>query len=229
MFDRLPTVTKNIVIINIFMMIITKLRPEFMYSTFALYYPESPNFEWWQPLTHMFMHGGWVHLFFNMFAFIMFGAALERQWGAKKYLFFYFFTGLGAAALHMSVIWGEACHYHNLIAAGGPEAFIAASNLKTLESIPMVGASGAIYGVLMGFVMLYPDSKLTLIFPPITLSAKWWAVVWIVFELYAGITNAGGGIAHFAHLGGMLFAFLIIRYWKRKGTMYGTFNDWYEY
>jgi len=228
MFDRLPPATKNIVIINIFMMIITKLRPEFMYSTFALFYPTSPNFEFWQPITHMFMHGGWTHLFFNMFTFIIFGSALERQWGMKRYLFYYFLTGLGAAALHMSVLWGEAIHYQSLVAAGGSGTYAASAQLASIMSTPMVGASGAIYGVLIGFAMLYPDTKLTLLFPPISLSAKWWVVVWFVIELTTGIFNAGGGIAHFAHLGGMLFGFLIIKYWKKKGTMYGSYNN-YEF
>lgn len=226
MFERLPSATKNIVIINVFMMIITKLRPDFMYPVFALYYPGSPNFEFWQPITHMFMHGGWGHLFFNMFTFVIFGSALERQWGLKKYLFFYFLTGLGAAALHMSVIWGEVLHYQFIVDAGGQDAFAAAAQIQGIKSIPMVGASGAIYGVLMGFAMLYPDTRLTLIFPPVSLAAKWWVVIWVVIELFTGITNAGGGIAHFAHLGGMLFAFLVIRYWKKKGTMYGTFDGY---
>ena len=100
-WSNLPVVTKNIVIINVFMLLFTKLRPEFMMSNFALFYPTSQYFHWWQPVTHMFMHGGFTHLFFNMFTLLMFGTALERQWGSKKYLLFYFVTGLGAAAIHM--------------------------------------------------------------------------------------------------------------------------------
>lgn len=201
-FSSLPPVTKNILIINIFMLIFSELRPDFMYRFFALYYPTSPLFHWWQPLTHMFMHGGFWHLFANMFTMLMFGCTLERQWGPKKYLFFYFITGLGAAGLHLLVMWMQSRH-------GIPVDFI-----------PMVGASGAIYGILMGFAMLFPDTVLTLLFPPIPLKAKWWIVIWLCIELFTGVTGMGGGVAHFAHLGGMLLGFLIIKYWKRRGTMY---------
>lgn len=197
-FSNLPVVTKNILIINVFMLIFTQLRPETMYSLFALYYPTSPLFHWWQPLTHMFMHGGFWHLFANMFTFIMFGTVLERQWGPKKYLLFYFVTGLGAAALHLGV----------MALQGGP------------MYVPTVGASGAIYGVLMGFAMLYPDTVITLLFPPIPLKAKWWILIWLGIELFTGISGMGGGVAHFAHLGGALFGWLLIKLWKRKGTMY---------
>lgn len=205
-FANLPVVTKNILIINVLLWIITELRPDFMTRAFALFYPASPFFHWWQPITHMFMHGGFGHLFVNMFTFLMFGCALERQWGAKKYLTFYFITGLGAAALHLCVMALQL--KMGWVPAG------------QLYSIPMVGASGAIYGVLMGYAMLFPDTELTLIFPPITLSAKWWIIIWIAIELLTGIFSIGGGIAHFAHLGGMLFGYILIKYWKRKGTMY---------
>lgn len=219
-FSSLPTVTKNLLIINVFMLIFTCLNERFMVSTFALYYPTSPFFHWWQPVTHMFMHGGFWHLFCNMFTLLMFGCSLERQWGPKKYLIFYFVTGLGAAALHTGVMWLQMHHYMNLIAEGGSVAAGAMAQISALKSVPTVGASGAIYGVLIGFAMLYPDTRMTLIFPPVTLTAKWWVVIWLAIELFTGFTGMGGGVAHFAHLGGMLFGFLLIRFWKRKGTMY---------
>lgn len=219
-FAFLPTVTKNILIINVFMLIFTYLREDFMISTFALYYPSSHLFHWWQPVTHMFMHGGFWHLFANMFALLMFGSSLERQWGPKKYLLFFFITGLGAAALHTGVMWLQVQHYMNLIAEGGSTAAQAMLHINILKSTPTVGASGAIYGVLMGFAMLYPDTRLTLIFPPISLKAKWWVVIWLVIELVTGFSGMGGGVAHFAHLGGMLFGFLLIKFWKSRGTMY---------
>lgn len=200
MFRNLPVVTKNILVINVLMLLLTTARPDFMYGTFALYYPTSRLFHWWQPITHMFMHGGFWHLFANMFTFLMFGTVLERQWGPKKYLLFYFVTGLGAAALHMGVMWLQYGH--------------------GVCNIPMVGASGAIYGVLMGFAMLFPDTVITLLFPPIPLKAKWWILIWLCIELFTGIGGMGGGIAHFAHLGGALFGWLMIRYWKKQGTMY---------
>ena len=221
----LPPVTKNILVINVFMLIFSMLRPEFMYSNFALYYPTSPMFHWWQPITHMFMHGGFWHLFANMFTFIMFGATLERQWGPRKYLLFYMVTGLGAAALHMGVMWCEVLHYQHLIAEGSADAAMALRESSLIKRTPMVGASGAIYGVLMGFALLFPDTVITLLFPPIPLKAKWWILIWLGIELFTGITGAGGGIAHFAHLGGALFGWLLIRYWKRKGTMYNYYSE----
>lgn len=223
--SRLPVVTKNILIINVFMLIITQLRPDYMYDMFALHYVTSPYFHWWQPITHMFMHGGFWHLFANMFTFVMFGAVLERQWGPKKYLLFYLLTGLGAAALHMGVIWLQMVHYADVAAAGGPDAIVAARNMAALSRVPMVGASGAIYGVLIGFAMLFPETVITLLFPPIPLKAKWWILIWLGIELVTGIGGMGGGIAHFAHLGGALFGWMLIRYWKRKGTMYNYYED----
>lgn len=219
-WNSLPVVTKNIVIINIFVLIFTKLRPEFMMSNFALFYPNSPMFHWWQIVTHMFMHGGFTHLFFNMFTLVMFGTALERQWGAKKYLLFYFLTGLGAAALHLGVMWLQVRHQMNLIEQGGAVAAEAMHRISMLKTVPTVGASGAIYGVLMGYAMLYPESKMTLIFPPITLSAKWWVGIFFVIELATGFLSDGSSIAHFAHLGGMIFAFILVKIWKKKGKMY---------
>ena len=219
-FSNLPTVTKNILIINVFMMIFTKLRPDFMYGMFALYYPTSPLFEWWQPVTHMFMHGGWWHLFLNMFTFLMFGCTLERQWGPKKFLLFYFITGLGAAALHMGVMYLQMHHYLGLVAEGGVSAVEARTAIRALNSLPMVGASGAIYGVLMGFAMLFPDTVMVLLFPPIPLKAKWWILIFVAIELFTGIFELHDGVAHFAHLGGMLLGWLMIKYWKGKGTMY---------
>lgn len=219
-FSNLPPVTKNILIINVFMMIFTKLRPDFMYGMFALYYPTSPLFEWWQPVTHMFMHGGWWHLFLNMFTFLMFGCTLERQWGPKKFLLFYFITGLGAAALHMGVMYLQMHHYMGIAAEGGIAAAEARAAIRTLTSLPMVGASGAIYGVLMGFAMLFPDTVMVLLFPPIPLKAKWWILIFIAIELLTGVFELHDGVAHFAHLGGMLLGWLMIKYWKSKGTMY---------
>lgn len=215
--SNIPTVTKNIIIINIFVLIMAKLKPDFMYETFSLFYPTSQYFHWWQPLTHMFMHGGFWHLFFNMYTLYVFGSVLERIWGPKKFLLFYFVTGLGAAALHTGVEWLQSIHYMNQIAEG---SLAAQAALHALKMTPTVGASGAIYGLLLGYAMLFPDSVLTLIFPPISLKAKWFVLIFAGIELATGITGMGGGIAHFAHLGGMLFGWLLIVYWKRRNRMY---------
>lgn len=217
---NLPVVTKNIVIINVFMLLFTKLRPEFMMSNFALFYPTSQYFHWWQPVTHMFMHGGFTHLFFNMFTLLMFGTALERQWGSKKYLLFYFVTGLGAAAIHMGVMWLQIKYQMGQIGSGAALSSAAMHSIQLIKNTPTVGASGAIYGLLMGYAMLYPESRMTLLFPPITLSAKWWVGIFFVIELLTGVFGSGGGVAHFAHLGGMIFAFVLVKIWKKKGRMY---------
>lgn len=216
----MPVVTKNIVIINVFMLLFTKLRPEFMMSNFALFYPTSQYFHWWQPVTHMFMHGGFTHLFFNMFTLLMFGTALERQWGSKKYLLFYFVTGLGAAAIHMGVMWLQIKYQMGQIGSEAALSSAAMHSIQLIKNTPTVGASGAIYGLLMGYAMLYPESRMTLLFPPITLSAKWWVGIFFVIELLTGVFGSGGGVAHFAHLGGMIFAFVLVKIWKKKGRMY---------
>ena len=218
---NVPTAVKNIIIINALVMIMTALNRNFMYEHFALFYPTSPFFQWWQPLTHMFMHGGFFHLLFNMYTLWIFGSVLERVWGAKKFLIFYFVTGLGAALVHTGVEWIQMQHWLTEAAQG---SYAAQTSIHGLKMTPTVGASGAIYGVLMGYAMLYPDSVLTLIFPPISLKAKWFVLIFAGIELLTGVTGTGGGIAHFAHLGGLIFGFLLIWYWKKKHTLYSRMD-----
>lgn len=212
--QNIPPVTRNLLIVNVIMFIATLVNENFMVGTFAMFYPSSPFFRWWQPLTHMFMHGGFWHIFFNMYTLLMFGMVVERALGTKKFLFFYFVTGLGAVALHTGVEWLEV---KQMIASGDPASQIAYSNLLRT---PMLGASGAIYGVLMAFAMLYPEARMTLLFPPVTLNAKWMVAIFVVLELTTGIAGTRLGIAHFAHLGGMLFGFLLILYWRKKGQLW---------
>ena len=216
--SNIPTATKNIIIINVLVMIMTSLNQGFMYETFALFYPTSPFFHWWQPVTHMFMHGGFFHLFFNMYTLYFFGRVLEERWGAKKFLIFYFVTGLGAALIHTGVEWIQMNHWMSQVAKG---SMAAQAKIHALKMTPTVGASGAIYGVLMGFAMLYPDAILSLVFPPVSMKAKWFVLIFGGIELLTGITGVGGGIAHFAHLGGLIFGYLLIMYWKKKRTLYG--------
>ena len=215
--SNVPTAVRNIIIINVLVMIMTSLNENFMYEKFALFYPTSPFFHWWQPVTHMFMHGGFWHLFFNMYTLYIFGTVLERIWGAKKFLLFYFVTGLGAAAVHTGVEWIQASSWMSEAAAGSMSAV---QQIHALKMTPTVGASGAIYGILMGYAMLYPDSIMTLVFPPISMKAKWFVLIFAGIELLTGVTGTGGGIAHFAHLGGLIFGFLLIMYWKKKRTLY---------
>ena len=207
--SRIPVVTRNLLIINIIMFIATLVNENFMVEKFAMFYPASPFFRWWQPLTHMFMHGGFWHIFFNMYTLLVFGMVVERALGTRKFLIYYFVTGLGAVALHTGVEWLDATR---MLASADPASQITYTNLLRT---PMLGASGAIYGVLIAFAMLYPESTMTLIFPPVTLKAKWMVVIFAVIELTTGIVGTRVGIAHFAHLGGMLFGFLMILYWRK--------------
>jgi len=218
---NVPTAIKNIIIINVLVMIMTMLNEDFMYETFSLFYPTSPFFHWWQPVTHMFMHGGFWHLFFNMYTLYIFGSVLERVWGTRKFLVFYFVTGLGAALIHTGVEWIQMQSWLSQAAEGSAAAL---SSIHALKMTPTVGASGAIYGVLMGYAMLYPDSVLTLIFPPVSMKAKWFVLIFAAIELLTGVTGTGGGIAHFAHLGGLIFGYLLILYWKRNHTLYSRMD-----
>ena len=212
--ERIPPVTRSLLIVNVIMFVATLINEDFMIRTFAMFYPASPLFRWWQPLTHMFMHGGWWHILFNMYTLVMFGMVVERALGTKKFLILYFVTGLGAVALHTGVEWLDI---HRLAASTDMSA--QASVIDILRT-PMVGASGAIYGVLVAFAMLYPEARMTLIFPPVTLDAKWMVAIFIGIELITGITGTQMGIAHFAHLGGALFGFLLILYWRKRGEIW---------
>ena len=218
---NVPTAIKNIIIINVLVMIMTSLNDNLMYEKFALFYPTSPFFHWWQPVTHMFMHGGFWHLFFNMYTLFIFGSVLERVWGTKKFLIFYFVTGIGASLIHTGVEWIQMNSYMTQAAEGSGAALAA---IHAIKMTPTVGASGAIYGVLMGYAMLYPDSMLTLFFPPISMKAKWFVLIFAAIELLTGVTGTGGGIAHFAHLGGLIFGFLLIWYWKKNHTLYSRMD-----
>ncbi len=196
---NLTPAIRNLLIINILVFIGTELIGDPMYQWFALFPLGSPYFRWWQFVTHMFMHGSFAHIFFNMWSLIVFGPVLERMWGSKKFLLYYFVCGLGAAGCHELVLY--------LMGSGA-------------LNVPTVGASGAIYGLLLGFGMLYPNYTLTLIFPPVSLKAKWFVLIFAGIELVTGILGTNDGIAHFAHLGGMLFGLILILFWKKKGQMY---------
>jgi len=213
----LPTVTKNLIIINVIIFVATLINQEFMIGTFALFYPTSPFFRWWQVVTHMFMHGGFWHIFFNMYTLLIFGGVVERIIGPKKFLLFYFICGFGAVALHLGVEYLQMQAYMDGVAQGSARAL---QNIEMIKMTPTVGASGAIYGVLMGYAMLFPESRMTLLFPPVTLSAKWMVVVFAVIELLTGVTGLASGIAHFAHLGGMLIGWLMILWWRKRGVLF---------
>jgi len=216
-WSSMPPVVKNLVIINVIMLAITYFTGDFMYEKFALFYFKSPFFEPYQIVSHMFMHGNFWHLIFNMYALVIFGMALEQVWGSKKFLIYYLATGLGAALLHTLVLHIEATSLANAAAAGNIAAM---TNLQVLLSTPTVGASGAVYGVLLAYGMLFPNNIIQLIFPPVALKAKWFVMIFGAIELFLGLSRTGSEIAHFAHLGGMIFGFLLILYWKKQNRMY---------
>ncbi len=217
MFNRIPPVVKNLIIINAIMFVATLLIGNAMYKTFALFYFDSPLFSPYQLLTHMFMHGDFFHILFNMYTLFIFGSVLESVWGGRKFLFYYLVTGLGAALIHSGVMYLEALGLTNSFEAGNVMAQI---GLQNLYSTPTVGASGAIYGLLLAYGMLFPNNIMQLIFPPVALKAKYFVLIFGALELFLGLSNTGGNIAHFAHLGGMIFGYLLIIYWRKKNRMY---------
>jgi membrane associated rhomboid family serine protease len=217
--SQMPVVVKNLLIINGLMFLARYLFEDFMIETFSLFFPTSPSFRFFQLLSHMFMHAGLMHLFFNMYALWLFGAMIENVWGGKKFLIYYLITGMGAACLHLLIVYLKI---RNL----DPDIDIDYYRIVQINSTPMLGASGAVFGVLLAFGMMFPNTVLQLIIPPVRLKAIWLVVIYGVLELFFGITQTTAGVAHFAHVGGMLFGFIIVSYWKYKGTLFR--NDDYR-
>ncbi|MDQ1332287.1 MAG: Rhomboid protein [Bacteroidota bacterium] len=234
-FFALPPVVKNIIMINILMLLAYyAVRSVFgvdLNGILGLYFPRSDSFKPLQILTHMFMHANFWHLFFNMYALYIFGMVLERVWGPKRFFIYYMITGLGAALVHETVI---AFEYNKLMNLLDPDQIQLVLNegatyisegqvftdptmkdLQILLNTPTVGASGAIFGVLLAFGMLFPNTQLMLLFPPIPIKAKYFVIAYGVIELSLAITQPGSNIAHAAHLGGMLFGYFLIRYWRK--------------
>lgn len=266
-FSLLPTIVKNLLIINgLFFLMTVVVQNTFqkdLSDWLALYYPGAPEFKAYQFVTHLFMHGNFMHLFSNMFALWMFGSALENIWGPKKFLTYYIITGLGAAVLHTLVIYVEMSSlqaaanqffanpsnkaFEHFVLNSVPQQFqpvfielmnswnsnpasvelqqnaIAFANelIQVKQSVPTVGASGAVFGVLLAFGMMFPNAMIYVFFF-LPMKAKYFVMLYGVFELYSGLqNNPGDNVAHFAHLGGMLFGYFLIKYWRKKT------NRWY--
>lgn len=202
----------------------------------GLHYPSSSAFRPYQLITYMFMHGSFMHLFFNMFALWMFGNTLENYWGSKRFLIYYMVTGLGAALIQFLVTYLRLADLYEqvspelleMIATQGAELlqtnrnFIdpAAAQINAMVNSPMVGASGAVFGILLAFGMLFPDTLLYIYFA-IPIKAKWFVILYGALELFSGIANnEGDNVAHFAHLGGMLFGFILIKYWQKSSNRF---------
>ena len=229
---------KHLLIINIIFFIASVSLGEVVYDLFALHYPSNPKFQYWQPLTHMFMHGDLGHIFFNMFGLYMFGIPIEQMWGRNKFIFFYLSTGFGAAALQLLLYYYQISSISDLLLAEGLNAsevsrfFLTSdlsytlvdrigraelvSGLSAFNGV-MVGASGALYGVLVAFAFLFPNARLMLLFPPIPVKAKVLVPLLILGDLFFGFTSYSiGPIAHFAHVGGAITGLIMIWYWKKN-------------
>ena len=206
---RVPFVVKNLIIINAIVFVVTMLAQKFMYETFSLFYFTSPFFKPFQLITYMFMHGGFWHIFFNMFSLYMFGSVIESYWGGKKFFLYYMICGIGAGLINALVM------YLQIAFAETPGLVEAAIN-----RVPTVGASGAIYGLLLAYGMMFPNNVLQFVFPPIAMKAKWMVIIFGAIELLSGLSGRGGNVAHFAHLGGMIFGVIMILYWKKKNRLY---------
>ncbi|WP_313511846.1 rhomboid family intramembrane serine protease [Sphingobacterium sp.] len=234
LFGNLPTVTKNLLIINIICFIGSMIFSQAT-NFFGVFYPDSPFFKIWQVITYMFMHGGFAHIFFNMFALVMFGGVIERILGFKKFLNYYLICGLGALVLQYGI---QAIEVYNIAGSVRASQFlnfnfttgmvstnlpISQDQLGTLLSIygtPLVGASGAIYGLLLAYGYLFPNAEIMLIFLPIPIKAKYFIPILIVIEIFLGFSNSGGSIAHLAHVGGALFGFILLKIWGIRRTNY---------
>jgi membrane associated rhomboid family serine protease len=234
-FLALPPVVKNIILINVLMLIANWTAKSVfgvdLSTILGLYYPKSEQFMPLQILTHMFMHANFMHLFFNMFALYMFGGILENIWGPKRFFIYYMVCGLGAAFVHESVIMFQYNKIMNIITPDQLQLVLndgaaylnegkvftneTMMNLQKLLNIPTVGASGAIFGVLLAFGVLFPNTQLMLLFPPIPIKAKYFVIGYGAIELWLAVTQPGSNIAHAAHLGGMLFGYILIRYWRK--------------
>lgn len=204
MNSRTPVVY-NLLIANVVAYMATMLLDtNDVYGLFALFPIGSPFFEVWQPVTYMFLHGGFSHIFFNMFALWMFGRGLEEEMGSRRFLIYYFVCGVGAALVQLGM------------------AEVDIMNMNTQYEVwnymltPTVGASGAVFGLLLAFGMLHPNATIMLLIPPIPMKAKWFVVIYGVIELLLIIFQAQDGIAHFAHLGGMFWGWLLMLWWQCK-------------
>jgi membrane associated rhomboid family serine protease len=237
-FAGLPPVIKNLILINALMFFGYWIGYRFfdinLNNLLGLYFPKSENFKPIQLLSHMFMHANFWHIFFNMYALFIFGIMLENIWGSKRFLIFYLVCGFGAALVHESVIAYEYSKIANTLTPENLQLVLkegssywkegreftdpAMKNLQYLLNIPTVGASGAIFGVLLAFGMLFPNTQLMIIFPPIPIKAKYFVLIYGGLELILAITQPGSSIAHAAHLGGMLFGYILIKYWQKTTT-----------
>ena len=221
---NLPVVTRYLLMANIIVFLLTALLDRYDVSLLygfdlsnvcGLHYLTAPTFHWWQPLTYMFLHANFTHMFCNMFAVLMFGPLIEREWGGRRFLIYYIVCGLGAAIAQeavCSLMLSDLTSQHSAIAVA-----------NYAEKLTTIGASGAVFGILLAFGWLFPEEKLWVFFF-LPMRARTFVILYAVIELFAGLGSVAGisadNVAHFAHLGGLIFGYLLILYWKK--------NDWRE-
>lgn len=225
--NQIPPVTKNLLIINVLAFIATLTFQRSgvdLNNLLGLHFFMASDFRLYQLVTYMFMHGGFTHIFFNMFAVWMFGRILERVWGSRNFLIFYLVCGIGAGLTQEIVQYGEymlTLREYTSVNLG----YAVVPMAEYLNMMNTVGASGAVYGILLGFGMTFPNEKI-FIFPlPMPIKAKYFVAIYALIEIFSGIYNASAdNVAHFAHLGGMLFGLLLIIYWRKKSRRNGYYN-----
>ena len=236
---RITETVKHLLIINGIVFLSTSLYGKYIYNLFALHYYENTLFQIWQPLTHMFLHGNFSHILFNMIGLWMFGSPLEQLWGKNKFIFFYISSGLGAAALQMLYSSYDFNSIFEILVSNGFNSDEIINTIKTNRyntnclsyisekllshlnesfNLSMVGASGALYGIIVAFAFLFPNVSLFLIFIPIPIKAKYFVPILIAGDLFFGVSNSFsiGPIAHFAHVGGALTGLAMMIYWRKN-------------
>lgn len=234
--DNMPPVVKNLLLLNVLMFIITLIGQWQGFNLTRMlggYVFNSPFFEPYQMVTHFFMHGGFFHILFNMFALVIFGSALERVWGPKRFFIFYIICALGAFILYEFVGYIQAKGLEEQIIATGqdindikhqianmPKGMGFSSqlfeNYRMSLSTPVIGASGAVFGVLVAFAYLFPNTELMLLFPPIPIKAKWLVLILVGIQIYYSLNSPGDNVAHLAHVGGALVGFIIVFFWQKN-------------
>ncbi|MDH6359206.1 rhomboid family intramembrane serine protease [Parabacteroides sp. PF5-9] len=225
--SSIPPVTKNLIIINLLFWVATLALPKVginLIELLGLHFPGATDFKFYQIISYMFMHDtrSFTHVFFNMFAVYMFGRVLENVWGPKRFLTFYFVTGIGAGLMQELVWFFELREVlagsYEMINLNGVELI---TKSEYLNFFVTVGASGAVFGILMAFGVMFPNIPLYVMFIPVPIKAKYFVIGYGLIELFMGVANfQGDSVAHFAHLGGMLFGYILLRYWKKKDGRY---------
>jgi len=237
--NKLTEGIKHLIIINIIIFVAPQLLKLDLTNILALHFPKNENFGFWQYLTHMFMHGSFAHILFNMYGLWAFGTPLEQMWGRNKFLFFYFSAGIGAGLIYSMVNYYQFINYYEILIGNGLKPndiynildtgnyaeyvnmiTLSKENLTEFYSLfhnPAVGASGAVYGVLVAFGMYFKEAKLALIFFPVPIAAKYFIPLILMGDLFFGMTKYSvGNIAHFAHIGGAIIGFILAYYWKKN-------------